>query len=226
MPSIFPFSRGPQDWQSLLADPVKHWRRGYSARTLAHSWEDAQGFPAEVAGVFAASVDPLLVNLAPVLAIPEFKVPLPGGSRPSQSDIFVLARADAGPITIMVEGKVREPFGQTVGDWLAGASDGKRARLRFLQEQLGLDGCDNALRYQLLHRATSAIVVGTQYRAAAAIMLVHSFCQERSWWDDYRAFTAAFGIQAECGVLQRLGKETPIPFFAAWVVGDPKYLEA
>jgi hypothetical protein len=36
---ILKFSSGPQDWQALLADPVRHWRSGYSARTLAYSWE-------------------------------------------------------------------------------------------------------------------------------------------------------------------------------------------
>jgi hypothetical protein len=30
MPSLFPFSRGPRDWQALLADPVKYWETGYS----------------------------------------------------------------------------------------------------------------------------------------------------------------------------------------------------
>jgi hypothetical protein len=34
-------------------------------------------------------------------------VPLPGGSRASQNDIFVLAKSKAGPAAIMVEGKDR-----------------------------------------------------------------------------------------------------------------------
>lgn len=36
-------STGPDDWQTLLGDPVKHWRTGYSAKTLAHCWEGAGG---------------------------------------------------------------------------------------------------------------------------------------------------------------------------------------
>jgi hypothetical protein len=73
-----------------------------------------------------------------VLGIPEFKVQRPGGERASQNDIFVLARAPAGQVSIMVEGKVEESFGPLLGDWLEEASPGKRERLAFLLETLGL----------------------------------------------------------------------------------------
>lgn len=55
MPCILVFTSGPQDWQALLADPEKHWKSGYSARTLAHSWEAAEGFPSEVSLPFSQS---------------------------------------------------------------------------------------------------------------------------------------------------------------------------
>ena len=32
MPRIL-LTSGPDDWQKMLADPEKHWRSGYSART-------------------------------------------------------------------------------------------------------------------------------------------------------------------------------------------------
>lgn len=132
MSRILAFTSGPQDWQALLADPVKHWRSGYSARTLAHCWEASDGFPAEVGAPFAQSAEPLLADLTPLLAIPEFKVPLPGGQRASQNDLFVLARSVAGPVTIMVEGKVSESFGPTLEEWRREASAGKEERLRFV----------------------------------------------------------------------------------------------
>jgi hypothetical protein len=89
-----------------LADPGKQWKRGYSARTLAHCWEASDGFPPEVAQPFAESNEHLLAELTPILEVPEFKVSLPGGIRASQNDFFVLARSVAGPIVVMVEGKV------------------------------------------------------------------------------------------------------------------------
>ncbi len=48
MPRILAFTSGPDDWKALLASE-KHWRSGYSARTLAHCWEASDGFPAEIA---------------------------------------------------------------------------------------------------------------------------------------------------------------------------------
>lgn len=98
MARILHFTKGPQDWQALLADPEKHWRTGFSARTLAHCWEAADGLPCEIASLFEESGEPLFRGFTPLLAVPEFKVPLPGGDRPSQNDLFLLGRSDAGPV--------------------------------------------------------------------------------------------------------------------------------
>lgn len=222
---ILRFTTGPHDWQALLADPKKHWRTGYSARTLAHCWEAANGLPPELDRVFASATDPLLVDFAPILAVPEFKVPLPGGDRSSQNDIFVLGRSKAGPVSVMVEGKVSESFGPTIAEWRAEASRGKEIRLAFLLRTLGLSSSlDSALRYQLLHRAASAILEGERYRAAAAIMLVHSFSKRRAGWRDYEAFLKLFGVPARVEILQRLPGVQAVPLFAAWVPGDGKFL--
>ncbi|OGT76570.1 MAG: hypothetical protein A3I13_03985 [Gammaproteobacteria bacterium RIFCSPLOWO2_02_FULL_47_50] len=43
---------GVESWRKLLAEPNKHWRTGYSARSLANCWEEAQGFPKSVVDVF------------------------------------------------------------------------------------------------------------------------------------------------------------------------------
>ena len=227
MTRILPFTSGPQDWQALLADPVKHWRKGYSARTLAHSWEAVDGLPPEVESAVAGASDPLLQDVEAVLAIPEFKVPPPGGVRASQNDIFVLARSTSGPVSIMVEGKVAESFGPTLGTWYSEPSTGKKERLGFLLKTLGLSARpDDGIRYQLLHRAASAILAGEQFRATAAIILVHSFSQEMVGWPDYQAFTRLFGVEAKVGVVQKLGSESLVPLFGCWVVGDPVFLDA
>jgi hypothetical protein len=102
MSRVFVPSSGPGDWRALLADPVKHWARGYSARTLAHSWEDQEGFPPEVLNLLIQHDE--LKSAEPLLVFPEWKVPLPGGSRPSQNDAWVLAKGDGGLISIAIEG--------------------------------------------------------------------------------------------------------------------------
>ncbi len=45
----------------------------------------------------AKSTDGLLARLEPLLAVPEFKVPLPVSKRPSQNDLFVLAGSSSPP---------------------------------------------------------------------------------------------------------------------------------
>ncbi|MGB8475990.1 MAG: hypothetical protein WCE61_18060 [Candidatus Acidiferrum sp.] len=227
MSRILMFTSGSQDWQVLLADPVKHWRTGYSARTLAYCWEAADGFPAEVAKPFQQTNEVALKDLTPVLAIPEFKVPLPGGVRPSQNDLFVLARGTNGPVSIMVEGKVSESFGPTLAEWRRDASEGREVRLRFLLHTLGLaeDPADS-IRYQLLHRTASALITAEQFRAVAAVMLVHSFSEQRDGWSDYQSFATLFGVDAREGIVQRLGRDSSIPLFGVWVVGSCSFLQS
>jgi len=104
----------------------------------------------------------------------------------------------------MVEGKVNESFGPTLGEWRSDASAGKEKRLKFLLQTLGISAALNDnIRYQLLHRAVSAILTGDQYHAVAAVVLVHSFSKQRTGWPDYGAFLALFGVQAKVGMIQR-----------------------
>lgn len=226
MTRILHFTSGPEDWKALLADPEKHWRTGFSARTLAHCWETADGLPPEVVSAFQACRDPLLQDLRPLLAVPEFKVPLPGGRRQSQNDLFVLGCSKAGPVSIMVEGKVSESFGPTLEEWGVGSTPGKRKRLTFLLETLGLpDSVPPTLRYQLFHRAASAILEGERYRAKAAVLLVHSFSQQKAGWDDYQSFIRLFGVEAAWGAVQKISSRSAIPLFAGWVPGDRSFLD-
>lgn len=113
MSEIYIATSSAEQWARFLAEPVKHWRQGYSVRTLAYSWQGAGGFPSEVGAVLASQFPAAEL----LLALPEHKVPLPGGSRSSQNDIWVLVRSKGQLISIAVEGKVSEPFGPTVQEW-------------------------------------------------------------------------------------------------------------
>ena len=225
MASIFPFNQTLDSWEA--PHPERHWREGYSAQTLARSWNAAHGFPPEVAAALAT--EPSFAGIVPVLGVPEFKVPLRGGDRPSHNDIFVLVRSAAGPVSIMVEGKVEESFGPFLGGWLSSASadSGKRVRLDFLLKALGLrEQPHDGIRYQLLHRAASAVLEGDRYRAAAAVLLVHSFSDQRTGWEDFEAFCGLFGAKPELGRVLRLPGEQAVPLFAVWVEGDRSFLGA
>ncbi len=188
---IFLPSKGAEDWRALLADPDKHWRTGYSARSAAARWENADGLPDEIRTVFEeAGLDPVEL----LAAFPEWKTPLPGGRRESQTDILALVRTARGLFVAGVEAKVAEPFGPTVSEWLADASPGKVERLTFLREKLGLREDVSALRYQLLHRTASAIIEAERFGAVGAAMIVQSFSQAGAWKADFVAFLAAMRI--------------------------------
>jgi hypothetical protein len=82
------------------------------------------------------------------------------------------------------------------------------------------------IRYQLLHRAVSAIITGEQYRAVAAVLLIHSFSEEQVGWSDYVAFADLFGIKAVHGSIQRLRSTANIPLYGAWITGDCSFLKS
>jgi hypothetical protein len=132
-------TKNPEDWHLLLARPEKHWRTGYSAKALAYCWQEAGDFPQSVKKVFRDSGVKLFRDAKLILALPEYKVSLPGGRRASQSDIFILAKGSGQLISIMVEGKVYEPFGDTVAEWRAEGGSGKEKRLNYLCQLLKLD---------------------------------------------------------------------------------------
>jgi hypothetical protein len=147
----------------LLAKPETQWKAGYSAYELAHCWEAANGFPPTVEAALESAPSGVFSHLELLLGLPEHKVSLPGGDRPSQNDLWVLARNRPGElVSIAVEGKVAESFGDLIPVWRekdGGPSDGKLERLSFLCSALGLGGDDFAhIRYQLLRRTASSLI--------------------------------------------------------------------
>ena len=211
-------SSGAEDWKQFLADPEKQWKQGYSAMAAALSWEESTGVPPEIAEILGPDVELLL-------AIPEHKVALPGGSRESQCDIFALVRRGEQVCSVAVEAKVNETFGPTVGEWLSNASAGKLTRLRFICDVLGLksDPPEN-IRYQLLHRTAASIVEASRFKTGSAAMIVQSFSQEHRWFEDFAAFLELLGLEAARG--EGLGYQLPSGkvLTLGWATGSPKFL--
>lgn len=225
MTRIFVPSSGPDAWRGLLADPEKHWAPRYSARTLAHCWEHQDGFPPEIQAVLAQVT--ALADAEPLLIFPEWKVNLVGGTRPSQNDVWVLAKGNEGLISMAIEGKVKEPFDKTVAEWRIGASPGKQARLAFLFDVLGLASpTPDSVRYQLLHRAASAVIEADRFGARHAVMLVHSFSSTHQWFEDFAAFVGLYGRETAVGELVTVQARAGLPLHLAWVQGHERFLEA
>ena len=224
-PRILVPSKGPDDWKALLADPEKHWVRGRSARTLAHCWEASKGFPPEIDKILRQCC--VLRDIEPLLICPEWKVPLPCGNRPSQNDVWVLARTPDCLVSITIEGKVDESLGPTLKEWKANASLGKKKRLEYLVSCLGL--CSEPpghIRYQLMHRAASAVIEAERFGACAAVMLIHSFSETDQGFVDFKEFSCLFRIEAEIGVLGAARARNGLPLYLGWVRGDKRYLSS
>jgi hypothetical protein len=224
MSKVYIPSAGPADWQCFLADPDKQWRTGFSAKTLAHCWESANGLPNEIASM----LQPHGGDVQLLLAIPEYKVLLPGASRgDSQNDVFALARAGDRTFAIMVEGKVSEPFGETLGDWLQNASEGKRNRLAFICDLLGLTlPLPDQIYYQLLHRTASAVIEARRFKTDAAAMIVHSFSAKRTWFEAFAQFASLFDVTVAANELIAVRPHARPPLNIGWACGDCNFLTA
>jgi len=245
-------TQGPEDWRRLLADPEKQWRTRYSAKTLAYCWQSAKDFPGSVRKAFHDSPYEVFHDMERLLAIPERRVPLPGKGKASFSDLFVLAKSGDDLVSITVEGKVSESFDVLVGEWLQResaaergdcdpeegtsaparreASTGKLERRDYLCEKLGLDKDNIAdLRYQLLHRTTSALIEAENFNAKHALMLVHSFGpndEHSENFEEYQKFAARLGAEVAPSRIVRVGERDGIELYLGWVKGEAKWLEA
>jgi hypothetical protein len=158
-----------------------------------------------------------------LLALPEHKTPLPGGRRESQSDVFALGRHRGGLVACTVEGKVDEPFGPTVGDWMRKASPGKVERLAYVCGQLGITECPPEVHYQLLHRTAAALIEAERFCATDAAMVVHSFSPQRRWFGAFEQFVRLFGLQAEVGVPAAIAVPGSRRLVIGWVSGKAEY---
>jgi hypothetical protein len=189
---------------------------------MAHAWEAANGLPPEVAAIF----EPVLGPVKPLLVIPEYKTPLPGGSTESQSDALLLARVESGLIAVTIEGKVDESFDKVVSRWLGDGRPGKQERLDYLCSRLGLAECPGDLHYQLLHRAVSALIEADNFDAAHAAMIVHSFSAENRWFEVFAQFVRVLGggeVQVGKAVIVSVpGRD----LILGWACGDQRFRAA
>ena len=150
---------------------------------------------------------------------------LPGGRRPSQNDVFVLASGSEGLVSIAVEGKVAESFDMPVDQRFAEPTHGQAIRLKFLLELLSLDrNAVGNIGYQLLHRTASAILEARRFGARHAVMLVHSFSQELKHFEDFAAFANLYQQTAVPNRMMRAMNFDDVTLYLGWAVGNAEYL--
>ena len=219
-------SAGGHNWQRFLADPEKHWVPGYSAMTAAASWEAAAGsLPPEIGNCLDASKAPALVHLELLIAVPEWQVELPGGNTNSQTDVMAFCRNSAGLVVMAVEAKSREDFAGFVGEKRNG-SVGQVARLKYLEDLLGVPRFGDDIRYQLLHLTASAILTARQFHAPTAVMLLHAFESPADTRADFNKFAKQLHGMTLTPRLFEIPRQDGLALYLAWCEGDSKFLKA
>ena len=196
MNRIFIPGFGIASWRARLADPEKHWKREASAFEAAVSWESAartdRGLPLSICQLLDRIAE--LQGASLLFAFPEHKVPLPGGVRASQTDVWTILRGSLGLVSMAVEAKAEESFGDTLEAWQQTPTPGKAQRLSHLRDVLKCAAeFPPSIRYQLLHRTASAIIEAQRIGAPIAIMMVQSFRENPISQRDYAAFGDCFG---------------------------------
>lgn len=222
-------SCGLETWKERLASPDRQWQRGKSAFELAVAWELAEksdqerGLPREIKSIIDQVPD--LKGAKLIFGAVEHKVPLPHGSKPSQSDLWaVLQLPSQGLVSATIEGKAKEPFDETIARWLADASpnSGKPARLEYLRNELGLRNRDiDNVRYQLLHRTAAAVIEARRIQASIAAMIVHSFCPNDRSFADARRFADLLDADLIRGSLVPARPIGEIALYLGWAQVDP-----
>lgn len=136
----------------------------------------------------------------------------------------MLAKAGDEIISVTIEGKVNEPFGPLVKDWMITSTSGKTIRLNFLCEKLNIcPGQVQHLRYQLLHRTVSAILEMERFGTTSCAMFVHSFSLSNMWLDDFSTFLNVLGLNGNVGTAINYRLATGKTLYLGWAKGDQKY---
>jgi hypothetical protein len=106
----------PDEIIPRLGKQERHWKQGRSAFELSTSWMAAGGFPTVVREVLEQA--PEWSGAQFLEGIFERETQLPGNGRPSQTDLLAIVALPDGNAILGVEGKVDEPFGKLVAEWL------------------------------------------------------------------------------------------------------------
>lgn len=192
--------------------------------SAAACWEERHpGLPAEIVAVLESASQPALAELELLAAMPEWEVALPGGENASQTDVLALTRNKHGLVVIGVEAKVDEPFGPTLKEKKAGATEAQLLRIAYLEKELGRTAeFDDHIRYQLLHRSVSALQTARAFHAAVAVMLVQSFSPTSKWREDFEKFCQALDCRDLSANLREVPGVGP-RLLLGWCVGNDRF---
>lgn len=204
-------------WKDRLPDPDTRWKPGESAHSLAARWHGLTGFPPEVSGLLDTLDATRGATL--VLAIPEHQVPLAGGARASQTDLWLLGRTSRGLLSVVIDAVVNQGFDPVVRDPKeeTGPAELWAALCRFLEIE---QPSDAPVRSRFLHRTATALLEARRFFARGAAVIIHSFSQSCDGFGDFQHFVRVMGGRLERpGQLVSVAPREGIEMFFGWAQG-------
>lgn len=203
-------TRGAGSWRDRLAQPDTQWKRNFSAFETAVSWELSSsygsGLPRPIDALFrtAGYDEPVLA-----IAVAEHKVVLPGGNAASQCDVWAVVHTSAGMVSLAVEAKAKESFGDDILErWLVAGEtknsiSNRKQRWDYLREHLPQASSLLQVRYQMLHRCAASVIEARRFGFRHAAFIVQAFDTPNTSFLDYVTFCDALGLPAARGTMAR-----------------------
>lgn len=226
-----------EDWVEVVSR--KHYKKGHSAFEIAHRYHGmGKRMPEPIYSLLQNSHVADFRNLEVCEAYIEFPVHLNDNRQASRTDAMIFAHSSDGEkIVICIEAKALEEFGPRVFRWINTPDSanprrqkklfnnphspipGKLRRLQFLNEVLSLEiKPESTVRYQLLHRTASCLLVARQTFAKAALVLIHAFAESNDNLADFQEFCRLLGFNS-------IHKNTIIgPYYTQLLPEMPIYL--
>lgn len=193
-------TRGICSWRDRLAKPDTQWKRKFSAFETAISWEFASstpsGLPDPIQKLFDGNE---YKNPTVLLAVAEHKVELDGDGHASQCDVWAVVDTDLGALSLTVEAKARETFGdETLEVWLAGSSpssrENRKRRWQHVCANLPPERSYLSVPYQILHRCAAAAIEAKRLKLRHAAFAVQSFNAPDESFQAYATFCRTLGL--------------------------------
>jgi len=140
-----------------------------------------------------------------MFAVAEHKVDLPGGDAASQCDVWAVVKTSLGTLSLAVEAKAKEAFGdETLEKWLgAGGTDkskeNRNKRWDYVRSNLPRSNFFPQVRYQLLHRCAASVIEAKRFGFQHAAFVVQAFDTPDTSFQDCAALCRALKIFAARG---------------------------
>jgi hypothetical protein len=211
------------DWRKWT-QPMRneHWKAGRSAMELARAWftSPVPVCPPEIQSLLATN--PRTAGIEFTEGFPEHKTALPQSGEGRNHDLMLRGHTNTEQVTVCVEAKADEPFGNTIGKYYEAAckasasGDPTQAHKRIealVQIVFGPTALPSqprwyGLRYQLLTALAGTAIQAANDNNPLAVLIVHEFQTQLTTInainannDDYKSFIAEFCSISLSGVV-------------------------